>query len=95
MTAAAASGRRLVEVAVPLPLFRPFTYAVEGEPRHPLVAGSRVVVPVRNTRVVGICLGESDGASLGDATPKRVIDVPDAAPAFRPDLLAVCRWISE
>jgi primosomal protein N' (replication factor Y) len=54
-----------------------------------------VVVPVRNRRVVGYCLGDSDGTSLGKAAPKRVIDVPDAEPALRPDLLAVCRWMSE
>ena len=95
MTAAATGGRRLVEVAVPLPLFRSYTYEDCRDAGHPLVAGSRVVVPVRNTRVVGICLGESDGAALGATTPKRVLGVPDAEPAFRPDLLAVCRWISD
>lgn len=89
------NARRLIDVALPMPLFRAFTYAVVGNPRHPIVAGSRVVVPVRNTREVGYCLGESDGRLLGDAVPKAVVDVPDAEPAFRPDLLAVCRWISE
>jgi primosomal protein N' (replication factor Y) (superfamily II helicase) len=88
-------GKRLVDVALPLPLFKSFTYAVEGATRHPLVPGSRVVVPVRGGRAVGYCLGESDGAALGGATAKAVIDVPDAEPAFRPDLLAVCRWMSE
>jgi primosomal protein N' (replication factor Y) len=86
---------RLIEVALPLPLFRTFTYAVEGETKHPLVPGSRVVVPVRGRRAVGYCLGETDAASLRGASAKRVIDVPDADPAFRPDLLNVCRWISE
>ena len=89
------AGRRLVDVALPLPLFRNFTYAVEGETRHPLVPGSRVVVPVRGGRAVGYCLGESDGVALGSTKPKAVIDVPDAEPAFRPDLLSVCRWMSE
>ncbi len=86
--------KRLVDVALPLPLFRSFTYAVEGETRHPLVPGSRVIVPVRGGRAVGYCLGESDGLALGSTKPKAVIDVPDAVPAFRPDLLAVCRWMS-
>lgn len=86
---------RLVEVALPIPLFKTFTYAVPESTRHPLVAGSRVVVPVRNTREVGYVIGESDGASLGTAKPKAILDVPDALPAFRPDLLAVCKWISD
>jgi primosomal protein N' (replication factor Y) len=95
MTSRPVPERRLVDVALPLPLFRSFTYAVEGETRHPLVPGSRVVVPVRGGRAVGYCLGESDGVALGTTRPKVVIDVPDAEPAFRPDLLAVCRWMSE
>jgi primosomal protein N' (replication factor Y) len=86
---------RLVEVALPLPLLRTFTYAVPEQTRHPLVAGSRVVAPVRGKRVIGICVGESDGAALGDKAAKPLLDVPDAEPAFRADLLSVCRWMSE
>lgn len=96
MTDATAAGRsRLVEVALPLPLLRTFTYAVPETTRHPLVAGSRVVVQVRNTRVIGLCVGESDGASLGAVVPKPILDVPDAEPALDAGMLAVCRWIAD
>ena len=50
---------------------------------------------VRNRRSIGYCLGESDGASLGGKSAKTVVDVPDAEPAFQPDFLRVCRWMSE
>lgn len=90
-----ASAARLVEVALPLPLLRTFTYAVPERTRHPVQAGSRVVVPVRDKRTIGICVGESDGAELGDIEAKPLLDVPDATPALPPDLLAVCRWISD
>ena len=44
MTARPQQERRLVDVALPIPLFpEASTYAVEGATRHPLVAGSRVV----------------------------------------------------
>jgi primosomal protein N' (replication factor Y) (superfamily II helicase) len=86
---------RLVEVALPLPLLRTFTYSVPESTRHRVSAGSRVVVPVRGKRTVGICVGESDGTSLGDKAAKPLLDVPDAEPALAPDLLAVCRWIAE
>ena len=86
---------RLVEVALPLPLLRTFTYAVPATTRNPLVAGSRVVVPVRNRRVIGFCVGEADPTSLGGAEAKAVLDVPDAEPALRGDLLTTCRWISD
>ena len=95
MTASPLQARRLVDVALPIPLFRTFTYAVDGPTRHPLVPGARVVVPVRGGRAVGYCLGESDGVALGSTTPKAILDVPDAHPAVRPDLLNVCRWMSD
>ena len=50
---------------------------------------------MRNHREVGYCVGDSDGSSLGATAPKAIIDVPDAEPAFPPDLLAVCRWMSD
>lgn len=86
---------RLIEVALPLPLLRTFTYAVPERTRHPVVPGSRVVVPVRGRRAIGFCVGESDAAALKGAEAKAVLDVPDAAPALAPDLLATCRWIAE
>ncbi len=92
---AAAARERLVEVALPLPLLRTFTYAAPAAPRHPLVAGSRVVVPVKNQRAIGICVGESDGRALGDIKAKAILDVPDAEPALPADLLALCRWIAD
>ncbi len=95
MNVSAETKTRLVDVALPLPLFRSFTYAVEGEPRNPLVPGSRVVVPVRGGKAVGYCLGESDGVALGATKPKAIIDVPDPLPAYHPDLLAVCTWMSD
>jgi primosomal protein N' (replication factor Y) (superfamily II helicase) len=90
----------LAEVALPLPLFRTFTYAVSGTPRNPLVPGTRVVVPLRGGSEVGIYLGPGDPATLVSATGKAVeakpiVDVPDAEPAVTPGLLALCRWIAE
>ena len=85
---------RYAEVALPLPLFRTFTYAVEGETRHPLVPGSRVVVPLRNKREVGVCMAVSD-SSPHAARAKPILDVPDAEPAVDEAMLALCRWISE
>ncbi len=84
---------RLIEVALPLPLFRTFTYAVDRDFEHPLVAGSRVVVPLRGGKEVGICLG--DAVAPKKAVPKPILDVPDALPAFDAARLAVCRWISD
>ena len=85
---------RLVDVALPLPLFQSFTYAVEEDFVHPLVAGSRVVVPFRNKREIGICLGDAVGATPSPRI-KAVLDVPDATPAVDESMLALCRWIAD
>ena len=84
---------RLIEVALPLPLFQTFTYAVPDASAHAPAPGSRVVVPVRGARAVGICLGPTDGA--GVASPRELLDVPDVEPALSPCMIALCRWISE
>jgi primosomal protein N' (replication factor Y) len=86
---------RLIEVALPLPLLRTFTYAVPERTRHPVETGSRVVVNVRGKRVIGICVGESDGVSLGGKEAKPLLDVPEAMPALGADLVQVCTWIAE
>ena len=84
---------RLIEVALPLPLFQTFTYAVPDASTEVPAPGSRVVVPVRGSRTVGICLGPTDGA--GVASPRELLDVPDVEPALSPSMLALCRWIAE
>ena len=89
----------LAEVALPLPLFRTFTYAVPATTRHPLVPGSRVVVPLRGGTEIGIYLGPADPATLAGrdgrtVTAKPIVDVPDAEPALTAELLALGRWIA-
>src|SRR5207248_110472 len=92
----AAMTMRRIEVALPLPLFRTFTYAVEEEPANPLVPGSRVVVPFRNRRAIGVCVGEADSSGTnGTRQLKAVLDVPDAFTAVSPPILELCRWIAD
>jgi primosomal protein N' (replication factor Y) len=84
---------RFVEVALPVPVFQTFTYAVDREPTNPLVRGTRVIVPVRKRRAVGICTGTSDATSIKAARP--ILDVPDAQPVFSEPMMRLCRWMSE
>ncbi len=86
--------RRFVEIALALPLFQTFTYAVEGEPANPLVPGTRVVVPFRSRRVVGICVGGTD-APPARGTPKPILDVPDATPVLDAPLMTLCQWMAD
>jgi len=85
---------RLIEVALPLPLFQTFSYAVEDGLANPVAVGSRVVVPFRNRREIGICVGESSGAGL-KGKPKAVLESPDRNPAIGAALLELCRWMAD
>jgi primosomal protein N' (replication factor Y) len=84
---------RLVDVALPIPLFRTFTYEVNGEAANAVTAGSRVVVPFRQRREIGIVVGE--GKPRVGMSPKRVLEAPDPEPAIGAPLLTLCQWLSE
>src|SRR5918999_908685 len=79
----------LVDVALPVPLFRTFTYEVNGDTAHPVAAGSRVVVPFRQRREIGIVVGE--GKPRAGVSPKPVLEVPDPEPVIDPPLLSLLR----
>ncbi len=83
----------LVDVALPLPLFRTFTYEVDDADASRAGVGMRAVVPFRNRREMGVIVGH-DAAAPG-ITPKRVHALPDAAPVLSESMLALCRWMAE
>ena len=83
---------RFVEVALPLPLFQRFTYALPAGMAMP-APGARVLVPVRGRRSIGIALAEGSGAGVRNVKP--VSELLDAEPAIPPALLRVAEWISE
>ncbi|MEP6904676.1 MAG: DEAD/DEAH box helicase, partial [Gemmatimonadales bacterium] len=84
----------LVEVALPVPLFQTFTYALDPSAVNVAVAGSRVVVPFRNRTEIGICLGPASSSSLPRKV-RAVIDVPDAGPALSEDMISLCGWMAD
>jgi primosomal protein N' (replication factor Y) len=85
---------RFVQIALPLPLFQSFTYAVEEGLANPVAIGSRVVVPLRTGKEVGVCIGISDVSPL-KRKPKAVLESPDANPAISPSLLELCKWMAD
>jgi primosomal protein N' (replication factor Y) len=80
---------RLVEVALPVPVFRTFSYlAPAGDPLAP---GTRVVVPFRNRKTVGVVVGSGADAEPGREY-KSILTVADHVPALTGPLLETCRW---
>ncbi|MBR9990267.1 MAG: primosomal protein N' [Gemmatimonadetes bacterium] len=80
----------LVEVALPIPLPRTFTYRIDS----PVADGTRVRVPFSGRKLVGWVVG----AAVPARELKRVRDVErvlDDVPSAPPDVLALCRWIAD
>lgn len=84
---------RLVDVALPVPLYRNFAYALEDDFARPIVAGTRVVVSFSGRNEVGIVV-ETDVEAQEGRKYKPILTVPDAAPAITRPLLETCFWIS-
>jgi len=87
-----ASPHRLVQVALPLPPRKTFTYALpeEGTDAPP---GCRVRVPFAGRRLVGWVVGPGEAPEGGPV--KTVEEVLDRSPLLPPDLLAFTRWVAD
>jgi primosomal protein N' (replication factor Y) len=83
----------LLSIALPLPLFRTFTYRVPEGLAGSTAIGSRVLVPFRNRRQIGIVVGEDEPQA--GIRYKDVLAAPDGAPVLDPPMLELCRWIAD
>lgn len=88
-----AGHRLLVSVAVPLPIQRPLTYEADEALAARLVPGSRVVVPLRGRRVVGVVVAAPTDRAAEKVLP--VLAAPDDVPSLPLPLLETCRWMAE
>ena len=88
MSAEVASEGR-VEVALPLPIHRTFTYGVEGPPPP---RGTRVLVPFRRTSRIGWVVGPGTGEPVRGL--KSVLDVLDESPSVPTELFDLCQWMA-
>lgn len=79
-----------VEVALPLPIYRTFTYRLDGPPPP---VGARVLVPFRREERIGWVVGPGDAGPIKGL--KAVLDVLDDVPTVSADVLSLCRWMAE
>jgi primosomal protein N' (replication factor Y) len=85
-----------VDVALPLPLPRTFTYRVPDAMRHRARPGARVLVQFRQRERIGWIDRQTDPASISDPEKvKPVLGVLDAVPSAIPSVLRLCRWIAD
>src|SRR6478609_1473784 len=83
----------LVDVALPVPLFRTFSYRVPEGLTGSVEPGARVVVPFRNKREIGIVFGSAEPRE--GVKYKDILAAPDDAPSVDPPMLALCQWIAD
>jgi primosomal protein N' (replication factor Y) (superfamily II helicase) len=77
----------LVEVALPRPIPRTFTYSVDAD----VADGTRVLVPFGPRRLIGWVVGRTGQAPDAAIRPVRRV-LEDGVP---PSLLRLCRWIAD
>src|SRR5579863_4652399 len=80
------------EVALPVPLDRLFTYAVQ-EGQVPL-RGARVVAPFRNEKLIGVVTGV-DAAAPTDVEVRYLEAVLDDEPLLSDHLLGLAEWMAQ
>jgi primosomal protein N' (replication factor Y) len=83
----------LVDIALPLPLDRSFTYSVPPELAPAIRLGVRALVPFGRKYLTGIIVGFPEQAPQQRLKPVR--EILDTAPTFSEELLKLSRWISE
>ena len=79
-----------VDVALPLPIHRTFTYGCDSEPPPP---GTRVRVPFQRGERIGWVVGPGSEEPIKGL--KRVLSVLDDEPSVTADILRLCRWMAE
>ncbi len=83
---------RLAQVAVPIPVFRSFSYSIPESMQEGLVPGCRVLVPFGNRFVTGMIVS----LEQREVTPgiKEIREVLDRQPLLSPTLLELAGWMT-
>ncbi len=80
------------DVALPVPLDRTFTYAVNGSAP---VVGVRVLVPFSGQRLMGVVVRVYDAPTTDASAIKPVQRVLDDAPLLSDELMQLAKWIAQ
>jgi primosomal protein N' (replication factor Y) (superfamily II helicase) len=83
----------LVDIALPVPLDRTFTYLVPPELSGAVELGRRVLVPFGRKKLSGVIVGFP--ASPPAHTLRPLLDVLDTRPTFSEEMLKLTRWMAE
>lgn len=82
----------LVEVALPLPLPRTFTYRI---PVGNTLPGTRVRVTFGKRKLMGWTVSSANAGAGDGVTIRDVDEVLEQQPSVTPDVLELCKWLSD
>jgi primosomal protein N' (replication factor Y) len=82
-----------VQLALPVPVFKTFTYSVPAEHAGRSLLGIRALVPFGQRTMTGVIVGESETTDIPKVRP--LLDLLDADPIFSPEMLRFADWMSE
>lgn len=83
-----------VKVAVPVPLFKTFTYSVPDSLGRSALFGARVAVPFGKRILTGVIVDELSETDPDVQGVKAVKDVLDEEPLFTEDMVRFAEWMS-
>lgn len=81
-----------VQVALPLPLFKTFTYSVPTDWRDRDLLGMRVSVPFGRRTLTGVIVELAEASELPKV--RDILDLLDPDPLFTPEMLRFAEWLS-
>lgn len=85
---------KLVEVALPIPLRKQFSYICPEEMSLPAI-GTRVVVPFGSRQLIGIVTDHPEQSDIDLSKLKSLIDSLDNAPLQPPSIRQLLNWASD
>jgi primosomal protein N' (replication factor Y) (superfamily II helicase) len=88
-----------LEVALPIPLQRNFTYKASVESLGEVAVGNRVVVPFGNRRLTGFIVATSDtlpaDSDLEEEKVRAIVEILDREPLIGEEVLWLAGWASK
>ena len=87
------AGFRFADVALPVPLDKPFTYELPETLRHRVQPGCRLLVPFAHRKLTGVALACHDQSPPHKA--RQALRLLDEEPALTDELLRLGRWIAD
>jgi len=82
-----------IDVAVTLPLFNTYTYAVPKPMQEIIAPGKRVLIPFGKRKITGYVLGNTKNSDIKGI--KNIIEILDEIPLFPASMIPFFKWLSD